>query len=187
MTNNCPSGSYSSFVLLNGSILVFVFKITFLDRQRSQAETCFLWTYGIFVLKHLKPLGWKLLLLSSLKGCTETPAPPFSMQNLTMCALSQAISNGKYKPRLICFTSRCTRLLSVTTSQLGFSGFHPHRSEVFPNSARCSAWSWLPVHHLRRRRGESVCARPGGIIFEKWDRTLFLAPLLNLQQKYQRG
>lgn len=42
MTNNCPSGSYSSFVLLNGSILVFVFKITFLDRQRSQAETCFL-------------------------------------------------------------------------------------------------------------------------------------------------
>lgn len=141
MSNNCPSGSYSSFVLLNWSVLIFVFEIAFPDRERSQTdspETCFLWTYSFFVLKRLKPLGWKLLLLSSGKRCTETPALLFSTQNLTICALTEAISNGKYKPWLICFTSCCTCLLSVATSQLRFSGFHPHWSEVFPNSGRCN-------------------------------------------------
>lgn len=135
-SNNFPSGSYSSFVLLNWSIFVFVFEITFLDKERSQndsPETCSLWTCGLLVLKHLKLLGWKLLQLSSGKRCTETPALLLRIQTLTTCGLSEAISYGRCKPWPIYFSFFCTWLLSVVTSHLRLSGFHPHQSKVFPN------------------------------------------------------
>lgn len=86
----------------------------------------FLWSCGLLVVTHLKPVGWKLLLLSS--GCTETPALLFCMQYLIMCAPSEAISNSAYKPCLICFTCCFTWLLSVSTSLMRFPGFRLHRS-----------------------------------------------------------